>query len=130
MSGHEASGQGSAPGVSDCAPAMGERLFGELTRDVVVEDCDRAVVAESLGRPPRVSEHLVGGLAGPRHHPGDQDDEPSADPVGDDRRDVPAERLRDHDDVLPAADRIDHDVGVAVQSGGVVLDGRSGATVS
>ena len=66
---------------------------------------------------------------GDRDHRCDKDDQSCADLLRDDRRDVPAERLRDHDDVGPGPDGIDDDVRVLGQPGTVVLDrevGRDG----
>ena len=108
---------------------MRERLIRELRWDVVVEDGSRARVRETLRLPARVREHLLRGFAGHRDHRCDKDDQSRADLLRDDRRDVPAERLRDHDDVGPGPDGIDDDVRVLGQPRTVVLDrevGRDG----
>ena len=59
----------------------------------------RALESRALGLPSRVREHLLGRFARRRDHGGDEHDQPGADPLGHDRRNVAAERLGDDDHV-------------------------------
>src|SRR6266542_5351139 len=66
-------------------------------------------------RPPRLL--LDDGPARFWDHPREEDDPSDGPSSGDDRRDDPPERVRDQDDVLAVADRVDDRVGVTLDAG-------------
>ena len=108
------------------ASFMRERLVCEVRRDVVVEDRPCARVIEPLRLPTGVGEHLLRRFARQGHHPRYENDRSRTEPLRDDRRDVTTERLGDHDDVAPVADRVDDDICIPRQPGAVVLDREIG----
>ena len=95
------------------------RFLCQCRRDVVVEDV--VVLARLVAgvRPP-VCEQLAGG----RDHAGHEDEKVGGDACADERRREGAERMADHDDVLPFAQRVDDDVDVLAPSCRLVLAGQ------
>ena len=103
-------------------PASLQRLRREVGRNVLIEECDLVVVGPARfvvvpGVPPVVRRRL------PRtgDHGSDQDQQVRGGAIANEGGRERTERLGDHDQIRPVADRPDHGVRVLGQAGRVVL---------
>jgi hypothetical protein len=102
-----------------------ECLGGQLGRNIVVEDRDLVVpVRAAVGLVAGVRPPIAPGFARRRDQPSNENEELDGRPVTDERRREGAERLRDHDELAPVADRLEHGVRVLGQPCCVVLAGQ------
>ena len=82
---------------------------------------DGGVIVAHRGPRPGVRPPVVPGLAGPRDHRVEEDEQRDRAAGADDGGGEPAERVGDEDHVLAITDGVDHGVGVLGPAGAVVL---------
>jgi hypothetical protein len=110
---------------------LAHRFLGQLAGNVVVVGDERVLVAgqPAIARgllPHRrsvagVRPPVSRGLARGRHHAGHEDQRVGGEPIRDQGRGEPTERLTDDDQILPVTDRLDDGVGVVPELRGGVI---------
>jgi hypothetical protein len=99
-----------------------QRLGSQLWWNILVEEGDLVVIVlVHFLLVSRVRPVVRGSLVGHRDNGSDQDEQVNRHAMADERCRERSERMRDHDEIGPVADRLDHRVRVLGEAGGVFV---------